>query len=260
VIEFGKEGIFVKTNDLRDFSWDVISYNDKISSFSKGIVEKTIPVVIICTSEEEGLKKKNKLFEVMEKDVLTGQHGRLVLGDYYLKCFITSSSKSNYFYHKGYIEISLKLTTDFPSWVKETKTVFNSSSSKMSEFLDHPYDFDYDYATEFDNVIVKNTGFVPANFRMVIYGYANHPKVFIAGHEYSVDVDIDTGEYLTIDSLQKTIILTKNNGKKENCFNKRNKASYIFEKIGVGSSLVTCEGELLVDIILVEERSEPKWT
>ena len=40
----------------------------------------------------------------------------------------------------------------------------------------------------------------------------------------------------------------------------RNKDSYIFEKIQPGTNYVIIDGDFGVDIILMEERSEPKWT
>ena len=62
-IDFGTNGIFVNSNDLHDFAWNYQSKNNRISSFEMGIVKKTIPVVIQCANEEEGIRIKNKLFE-----------------------------------------------------------------------------------------------------------------------------------------------------------------------------------------------------
>ena len=96
VIEFGKNGIFINYNTLRDYNWDITSANNKIASFKKGIVSKTIPVIIKCHSEEEGIEIRNRLFEVFEKDVLAKKNGRIIVSEYYLKCFITGSKKTKY--------------------------------------------------------------------------------------------------------------------------------------------------------------------
>ena len=71
---------------------------------------------------------------------------------------------------------------------------------------------------------------------------------------------MEEGEYLTIDSTTKKIFLTKNDGTIINQFNNRNRDSYIFEKIPAGSNVVTWNGDFAFDVILLEERSEPKWT
>ena len=72
-------------------------------------------------------------------------------------------------------------------------------------------------------------------------------------------MNVETNEFLTIDSVLKTIVLTKRDGSTENCFNYRNKDSYIFEKIPSGTSNIS-SGNFNFEITLLEERSEPKWT
>ena len=90
-LEFGKSPLFVNENDLRDFSWDVTKKNNKISGFSKGIVSKTIPIILKAETKDEAKRMKNRLFEVFEKDVLAEKYGRIVVGDYYLKCYVVDS-------------------------------------------------------------------------------------------------------------------------------------------------------------------------
>lgn len=258
-IKFGQAGIFVNSNDLRDFTWNITSKNDRISGFSKGIVTKTVPLAILCDSEQEGIKKKNQVFEIMEKDVLEEQHGKLWIGDYYLKCYVTESRKTSYLTDKRYLCVSLTIATDYPSWIKETSTEYNMANPGSLDFLDYRYDHPYDYSLATTGGKLNNTGFMASNFRLTIFGFVTNPTIYINGHEYSVNVTISTGEYLEIDSIQKTIILTRYNGEKVNCFNARNKQSYIFEKIGPGTNIITCEGQLLFTVTLIEERSEPKW-
>lgn len=260
-LDFGIDKLFVNENDLRDFAWSVTSINDKISGFKKGIVSKTVPVVIKCSSAAEGIEIRNKLFEVFEKDVRAQKHGKFIIGDYYLKCYITGNKKAEYLMSKSYMEIELTVQTDYPEWIKETTTAIRGNSSSGDAYLDYSFDFPFDYKNGLEIECLNNTDFIASNFRIVIYGKAENPAIFIGGHEYSAEVDIGQGEFLTIDSIEKTVILTRNNGEKVNCFNLRNKRSYIFEKIPPGVSVVTTSTEgLIFDITLLEERSEPKWT
>ncbi len=261
-LEFGVNSLFANSNNLRNFSWSITSTNDKISGFYRGIVSKTIPIVMKCETAAEGIEMRNRLFEVFEKDVLAHRYGRIVIGDYYLKCFVTDSTKSNYLIHQSLIYLDLTIQTDLPEWIKETTTAFRTDSGASGEnsFLDFSHDFPYDFKNGLSTGVLNNTGFVSSNFRMVIYGAVSSPTVFINNHEYSVETNIATGEYLTIDSVNKTIVLTKNNGQQVNCFNKRNKDSYIFEKIPSGESIVSSTNEgISFDVTLLEERSEPKW-
>jgi len=262
-MEWGRNGIFVNSNDLHDYSWNFISNNNRISSFNMGIAKKSIPIMICCNSEEEGIRLKNRLMEVCEKDVLAASHGKLVIGEYYLKCYFTASKKTEYLKNKGYMKATLTITTDFPKWVKESKVSFMRSASSGSQTgkrnFDFNYDFPIDYTSEMTNKKLNNTGFVATNFRMIIYGPVVNPIIHISGHRYQVNCPIEDGEYLTIDSLEKTINLTQNDGTVMNKFNNRNRESYIFEQIPSGENSVTWDGNYGFDLILLEERSEPKW-
>lgn len=259
-LEFGRTKLFVNENDLRDFAWEITSKNGRISGFKKGIVSKTIPIIIKCDSIEEGIALKNKLFEVLEKDVLAVKHGRIIIGDYYLKCFVTESSKKEYLINKSYMQVTLKVSTDFPYWIKETKSIFNyGSTEEAGADLDFNRDTPYDYSSNLIGKQLFNSNFVPSNFRMNIYGICVNPKINIAGHIYEVTADIGASEYLTIDSVNKTITLKKANGTTENLFNKRGRENYIFEKIPTGSLNVSANGIFSFDVILLEERGEPKW-
>ena len=260
-LEFGKDCLFVNENDLRDFAWNVTSKNDKISSFKKGIVSKTIPVVLKCNSEAEGIHMRNKLFEVFEKDILAKKHGKIQIGDYYLRCYITSSKKTQYLNHMNHMVVSLTVQTDLPEWIKETTTVYGVNTESADVFLDYSYDHPYDFKNELVNSKINNTGFVESNFIITIFGEVQNPTLYIGGHEYTVNVIVNEGEYLTIESINKTIVLTKTNGEQVNCFNSRNKDSYIFEKIPAGISTITSPNQkIYFNITLLEERSEPKWT
>lgn len=257
-ISIGHDGIYVRESDLHDYAWTVKSKNDRISSFKKGVVKKTIPIVIKCTSEEEGIRVRNSLFEAAEKDVLAMQYGRIIIGDYYLKCYVTGSKKSDYLKNKNHMQVSLTINTDMPFWIKETTTTFYDDTSG-GEYLDYNSDFPMDYASTMHQKTLNNSNFIPSNFRMVIYGECVNPSITIAGHEYRVNVTVSANEYLTIDSAEKTIILTHTDGTTENYFHARNRASYVFEQIPTGISNVE-SGSFIFDITILEERSEPKWT
>ena len=261
IIRFGEEGVFVNENSLRDFEWKVVSNNNRISNLQKQITTRSIPIVIICGSEEEGLKKKNKLFEVLEKDALKVQHGRIILGEYYIKCFCTGSKKTGYLESKRELHTTLTISTDQPNWINETMTVFRDAGHRQDKGknLDYRRDYISDYTSEFKNKTLVNRNFTESNFRIVIYGPVINPKIYIAGHEYAVNVEISDNEHLTIDSIERKIELTRYDGTVINAFGDRNKASYIFQKIPAGNCIVTWDNSFGFDVVLCEERSEPKW-
>ena len=258
VFEFGKDGIFVDTNELHDYEWTVTKKGNRISSLDHSICNRKLPVVIICDTEEEGIVARNKLMEIVEKDVLAMKHGKIILGDYYFRCFVTKSQKKNYLYTKRWMEVTLTLTTDFPYWAKETTYSFGKAvGGSVGTNLDFPFGYPFDF--HFGVNELNNTSFVKTDFRMNIFGACVNPAVYVGGHLYQVNCAVDADEYLTIDSVSKKIYLTANDGTVTNVFKMRNKDSYIFEKILPGANAVIVEGDFGVDITLLEERSEPKW-
>ena len=259
VFEFGRDGIFVNMNELHDYEWTVTARNNRVASLTYPIVNRKLPVVIMCDTEEKGIAARNRLLEICEKDVLALQHGRIIIGDYYFRCFVTKSQKKYYSTSKRYMQITLILTSDFPFWVKETQFEFRKDV-KAVEGLDLNYDYPFDYCPNMTSGTLNNTGFTDTNFRMVIGGPCSNPGVYISDHLYQVNCDIGDDEYLTIDSVTKKIYLTSNDGTTTNVFNLRNRDSYIFKKIPPGDNAVSWEGEFGIDVILLEERSEPKWT
>lgn len=267
-MSWGEYGIYINSNDLHDYSWDYTADNNRISSFNKGVVTKTVPLIICCHSEDEGIAVKNKLLEITEKDVLAVEHGKIIIGDYYLKCYITGSKKSNYLLDKKYMETTLTVATDYPQWIKETLVSFRINGDVFSDVeedvsgkrnLDYNVDFPYDYMSEMKGKTLDNTGFAGVNFRLIVYGAVVNPVIYISGHCYQVDCHIEENEYLTIDSMAKTILLTKPDGTVENHFHQRRRDSYIFEKIPPGVNIVTWDKTFGFDVVMFEERSEPKW-
>ena len=261
VFEFGKNGIFVDVNELHDFEWTVTKKNNRITLLDKAVTKKKLPVKIICETDEQGIAARNKLYEVTDKDAISMKHGRIYIGDYYLRCYITKSQKKDYLNTDRYIRMTLTLSTDFPMWIRETTNIFRKSGAAGSGGTNFDYGFDYpfDYSSETASGDLINTGIADTNFKMIIYGACVDPAVYINGHLYQVNCTVNSGEYLTIDSVTKKITLTDKKGVVSNVFKLRNRDSYIFQKIAAEVNAITWDGDFGIDITLLEERSEPLW-
>lgn len=260
--DFGIDGIYVNANDLRDYKWTVTERNNRFASFDRAPASKTLPVVIMCDTAEKGIAARNKLFEVVEKDVLAAKHGQIIIGDYYYRCFVTENKKSKYMQTERKMVVDLTVVSDFPYWVKEsTYTLENSSGSAAAIGEDYAlFDYPHDFAGTNQLTSLVNANFVASNFRLIIHGAVTNPTVYIGGHKYNVNCTVGEGEYLTIDTVAKTVVLTRQNGETVNQFKNRSRESYLFEKIPSGKVDVSWDGTLAMTIILLEERSEPKWT
>lgn len=260
VIEFGKDGLIIRQCDLLNFTWKIMSKNERISGFKKTITNRILPIIIKCHDEEDAYKLINKLHEVTEKDVLSKKPGKIIIGGFYMTCFITESKKTDYVKQSNYMQIQLKVSTDMPYWVKETSSIFNYGGGVSGADLDYNRDYAYDYTSNLLGKQLINTSFVDTNFRMIIYGACENPRITVGGHNYEVYASVGANEYLTIDSVNKTIVLTHRDGTQENCYKLRNTDSYVFKKMPSGVSNVSASGSFKFDIVLLEERGEPKWT
>lgn len=254
-VVFGEQGVFVNENDLHNFDWEIVSKNDKISSFKKSILNRTLPVTFATENCNE---LKNRLFEIFEKDVISKKHGKLYIGDYYLKCFVTGCKASEYTKNEIETRWDLTIETDYTAWIKETSFAFGMVGVE-GKSLDYNNDFPYDYTSNILNAKLINGDFASTNFVLRLIGPAVNPKVTIGPNEYQVNVTLGSNEYVEIDSLNKTITQIKANGERVNVFNQRNKESYIFEKVLPGEQNISLSSNFTVEITLLEERGVPKW-
>lgn len=257
-IFFG-ENVIAHENDLRNYLWDFDTHNGLVTNFRRIFTAKTLPFYIYGNTEEEATLMKNKVFEVFEKDVLANIKGTLWIGDYYYKCFVVGSVNSEYLSHKSILKKEVSIVTDNPVWVKETPYKFYLHQEIEGDRT-YPYSYPYGYSNNLNSQRILNEHFTKSNFKIVIYGAVSNPTIYINGHPYTVNTELLSGEYLTISSLDKTVIKTKNNGDTVNEFNKRSKEYSVFEKIKQGSNTVSYDGNFDFEVILFEERSEPKWT
>lgn len=260
-LSFGKNGLYAQSSDLHDFAYELVSYNNKISNFKKGITSKSLKIIVFANTDDEALAIKNNLYEIPEKDILAMQSGKLYIGDYYLKCYITANKKTEYLKDKKYLTSTLTIQTDAPDWIKETTTTYMDEAHRVGEVggsLDFNNDFPYDY-TSITNSIT-NYNFSDCDFRLKIYGSATNPEIKISGHTYKVNCTLRATEYLIIDSLNKTILKYDRYGNSENLFNYRDKENYIFEKIKSGGNAISWSETFKFDLTLLERRGEPTWT
>ena len=260
--EFGKNGVYAKTSELRNYEWTVTKQNDRIGTLDRQISKRKLPVVIICDTADKAVAAKNRLYEVIEKDVLSMQYGKLIVGDFYMKCYITKSQKKEYLTSKRLLQLELTVTTDLPAWVKENRHVLRKSSESGigGVNLDYPHDYAFDFKSDTGSERINNTSIASSAFRMIFYGACVDPEVEIGGHLYKVLGEVGEREYVTIDAVAKTIYLTKEDGTQVNWFNNRYRRSYVFEPLPSGTVNVFWGGVYGIDVITFDERSEPRWT
>ena len=256
-----ENGVYMGANDLRDYEWSLSMANDQIAGFNREVIKKMLPLRIAGFSKEQATEVKNMLTTLFEQDVAARQPGKVWLGDWFLRGYVTKSSKANYNVTKRYAEFTCELTCDSPVWQKETIFVYlATNTSETTSSKAYSYRYPYQYGNSLISSSLTNQASDVCKFQMVIYGPCSDPSVYIAGHEYNVNVTLQAGQRLSIDSREKTILMSDVDGTMTNCIHLRKRDSYIFQPIPVGTSPMIRSANFGVDLTLIEERSEPKWT
>lgn len=261
-IESGQGGFYVNSNDLRDYTWSYEESSDRIVGFKRGVVKKSIPIVILTENEEKAVCLKNWITTLSEKDVCDMNPGRIIINGCYMRGYIYESKKTKYYYNKRFLQSTLKFVSDEPQWVTESTKAFHPAGSDTGyPHLDYPYDYDYDYAPDIISVGHINLDhYAPCKYLLKIYGPAINPAVTIGGIVRQVYTTLEAGQYLLIDSRDKTVKRVLNDGAVLSEFdNRRRGTKSIFEPITPGMNGVTWNNAFGFELTLFIERSEPEW-
>lgn len=257
-LDFTRPPYFARDiTELLDYDWEYAMRGNKITGFSKQPAEIPITINILAETKEEYEDACNYLFEVLEKDILKNVKGKLYYNGQYVSCNLTGSKKKDWCMGVCFQLNYLRLITDKPMWIKETEYNFKTADITSTNNKRYGYRYGYRYANGLKDTAIMNEHFDSVHFKLRIYGPCVNPLVNIGGHSYTVHTILEDGEYLEIDSMKRTVIKTMMNGSQVNLFHYRGKD--VFAKILPGRQPISWDGKFDFDIILFEERSEPKW-
>lgn len=254
----------LQTGELFGYKWNYESKQrlgggGKITNIRKDLEERTLTLSIVNYGVENYEEAIDYLHEITDIDVLKKTPGRLYVGGMYLNCYVTASEKSEWEPEAGYIDVSLTLAVEYPMWVGENPYTFHSFGVSSTDNKRYPGRYPYRYANGMNSTYIINPHFTNSNFELIIYGPAVNPMVTIGGVPYLVNVILEEDEYLAIDSRSRTIIKATKNGERENLYHNRQKGRNFFRKIGPGRQSISWTGKFDFDLIIYEERGEPKW-
>lgn len=257
-VDLSSNGIVADVTDVLAWSMDVDDSYNTVRSVSRSVESRKMKVVTYS------MAARKRLYEVPAVDVDAMRPGRLYVGDWYLVCYVTASSVSGWWYADGVSSYEVEVTVVDAQWRKDVPYVLTERYDGGAG-LDFPYDFPHDFG--YSNVIttVNNTGFRPADAVIKVYGPTDSCEVTVAGNVYSVGVSLEVGEYVTIDTYERTVRVTRLTGDVENAFPDvegdyfEGSGSYVFERIPVGLNEVIWSGTSDLDLTVVLTRDEPDY-
>ena len=262
-IDLNSENIILQYQEFFNYSWDAATRNRKIKGFKRDSATLPVTVAVTAETEDEYLQIIEEFYRITEKDILAVAPGKLYINEYYLRCYISGDIKQDAFKGILFQIKNLTLVTDYPFWIKETTYQYFPEPpeavkyTELEEGIMFP-EFPFDFCTETGEEVLINPSFNDSNFIMTIYGFAENPQLNIAGHPYKVEATINEGEQLVINSLTHTVQKIGRLGEITNLYNARGKIYSVFKKIPPGTNTLQWSGGFGIDIILFDERSEPK--
>lgn len=250
-------GIVCSPTEIMGWDLDADDLNGKIASFSTGVVSNSLSVATYSP------QARQRLFDIPAFDREDMKPGRLYVGDWYISGFLTGASVENWWDESGKAKYGLTFTTDDAYWKRDTTYVYTEREDGGNG-LDFPYDFEFDYGYAPSTVVVRNENYLPADALIRMYGEVENPSVEIGDNEYSVNVTLSLGDYVEIDTYEKTVTVHRLDGKVENAFESiqgeymEGSGSYVFQRIKTGVNDVTWSGTFDFDIVMTERRREPR--
>lgn len=298
IINLDKPPYWIQTGDFLDYTWGYEISGKRVGKLRKTVQEKEITFTVFGKTQEEYKKNVDALHEAFERDVLKNIPGKLYFGEYYLSCFIFASEKEDWESGNCYMDNTLKLLEAVPFWRRESFYQFlpevtnpdigeqepvvtggictGQNINNHAALRDFPFDFlrkpdrkvkypqfdlPFDFTKTYGRRTINNAeAFSESDFVLTIYGFVDTPSILIAGHPYTVEAVLYDGERIIIDSAAGTVKKIGRLGEETNLYNSRGKEHSVFQKIPPGVQTVHWSGGFGFDILLYDERSEPKWS
>jgi len=253
----------LQTANVFNYEWEYesnqsTSYGGKITKFTKAISKKKLILTVSGKTKSEYYDAMNNFFAITEKDVVELTLGRLYVNGYYCECYITECQKSEWESGCPLCETEITLVTPYPFFISETKQEY-AIQEITGEYGQFPMKYPTRYASWSTNQTLINPHFSTSPFKLILYGECTNPSVLINGILYKVNTVVGANEYITIDTKAKTIYLTRIDGAQVNLYNLQDREFYIFTPIPAGQNTISWDGSFPMEIIIFEERGEPKW-
>lgn len=245
-VYFSKKPYVYKENSLYSYGYDsdLMKKNQKLS----------IGIQVWSNSFAEDL---TKLSEFFERDTADKKQGKLYFNDSYIPCNITAV-KAGDFGRKNCIA-TLEISATYDYWITEkVKKFYKASESGAGIGFSFPSKFPFKFTRTKKDKSVNNAHYSPSKARLIFYGSAHNPSITIGGNIYRVYTELGENDYLVVDPTDKTVI-KYSAGQIINLFDDRDKENDIFKPVPPGESTVDYSGTFAFDVILLQERSLPKW-
>lgn len=247
-----------ETLDLR--SSKIMSSYEALKSFVQSMTNngltsegKTTALPVICLSVESA----NKLIDTLEKDSISNKYGRFYINDWYIKLIYQGMKPVKRYGSK--IKLELSFYAEDTVFTKETAYQLLPTSEVEEEYLNFPFDFDFDLGSDKVSVAsIINNELLDADFVLKFSASVSSFDISIGTNSYIVDAAVNEDETFTLDTDEKEVYKESYRGK-TNLFGAADDTSYIFNTLSHGTHIVTWAGEYPIALTVLEHRRTPPW-
>lgn len=264
-IDLSSEWYLQNGDNLQSWQRSRTSLNGKTIAITPLAQQKTFALAM-SSRESNGLLLRDKLYDIVSVDADECKPGKLYMDDWYVTGYVSQSSISLHQYAQDVAMFDFVFESDDPYWTCEHHF---SSGDATNLGLDYPHDYPHDFGNALTRIEINNPDVVPSKFKLIIQKQCSNPSITIGNNNYQVDVNLEDGELLVIDTMtdgtKKTITKKSSSGVGTNVFRYRHgiqrkgSGSYIFEPIPSGISLVNWDGTFAWDLTIYERRLQRRW-
>lgn len=258
---------FIDENEIRDCLFEPVENAGRIKYARKG-GSKILKVKMLSKDSRSIKEELNKITSILSWQFERNQEGYLFVNDWYANTQLVEVKFNNYTKRDWFIELELTFHSDDWTWYKDTKVDYNPSLyqeqhidlwREYRNYRGYPYGYESNANLNF-NIQASFGDYAKAHAIIRLYGNSTNP--FISdGIRRGADVTLLDGDYLEINTKNKTVILHRANGYSESVFEKRMMSSdgSMFQNLLLPCTILATKGQKF-DMVISEERSSPLWT
>lgn len=249
----GGHSISGRPNSFQSFEY---SFDEALGISSASLARGSFDVSTVSMSEAAA----KFMVAAFMSDSEAKRYGILRVGNSWIRCFV-SKWKTNRI--RGAISITLTLTARDSFWRTDGKYDFTPSERSGGANYPHNYLSNYGSGGVLSAIYVESP--IGADPIIKIYGPASNPEITIGDNVYKVNVNVEDGSVLTIDSVSKTVKMVDQNGTETNEFANAvrgagaGKGSYIFEMMKPGENDIGWNQSFKFELTACDREAMPEW-
>lgn len=208
----------IKKAGLYDYEWELDESELKIGSKINGFGKKAKRYEMILDfrgNKEERAESAERLHRITERDLQAKSPGKLYFKGGYIECYIVGTKYEECNLART-VRKKMNVYAPYPFWITENPYTFHSYGVSSTDNKRYPGRYPCRYANGMNNTYIQNPHFTDANFTLVIYGPVANPQVIIGDKSYLVNIVLEQGERLEIDSRTRIITKVSKNGEQFN--------------------------------------------